>query len=283
MILSFGVFLCVFYVFNAIILNSNAVVIAAFLPIEAVTSYAIAGSLCVYAKEIPKSLSGMMAPRVSALTAIGSTRVGDDILLVGKIATLACTSVAVTFLFRGESFITLWMGAKYGPASGEVLRILAIVTWLEASRSVVVNSLIGMGRLRMLIPGIAIEAACNLVLSVALVGPLGITGVALGTMIPSVLFSIGYLPRRLSIVAGVPVGLFQRNAVLMPTLACLPFAVASVVIERFVPATNLAVFFMQVLLILPLVPVTGWFLCLTTTEKEHARSELRKITERYGA
>ena len=56
-------------------------------------------------------------------------------------------------MLRGESVITLWMGSVYGPASGEVLRILAMVAWLEASGSVVMHSLTGMGRQRTLIPG----------------------------------------------------------------------------------------------------------------------------------
>ena len=279
-ILSFSASLTVLYALSKIISYSDTVVIGAFLPIEFVTFFVIAGSLSMYAKEMPASLSILMTPRVSAMTSIGSNRVGELILGVARIATLASAPIALTLVFRGESFIGLWMGPAYAPLSGEVLRILAAVAWLDASRSVVIYSLTGMAKQRTVIPGIAIEAACNLALSLALVQRFGIVGVALGTLIPNVLINLGYIPRCLSKATGVPVRFFCRNAVLLPTIASLPFGLATAAIERFLPASNLAVFFLQTTLILPLVPVTGWFLCLSSAEKEQVKSVVRKRIER---
>ena len=279
-ILSFSASLTVLYVLSKIISYSDAAVIAAFLPIESVTYFAIAGNLCLYAKEVPRALSSLMTPRISALTSSGSTGVGALILGVAKIATLAATAIAITFILRGESFITLWMGSAYGPLSGQVLLILAIVVWLDASRSVILDSLTGMAKQSTVIAGVGIEAACNLALSLALVKPLGIVGVALGTLIPSAFVSVVYFPRRLSRVTGVPTVLFGRDAILLPTIACFPFGLATAMLERASPATSLPVFFLQTFLILPLVPVTAWFLCLSTSEKEQVRLELRKATRR---
>ncbi len=268
-ILSFGAPLTVIYVLSAIILNSDAVIIAAFLPIKAVTFFVIAGNLCSYARGISKSMAFVMTPYVSALRSIVSWTAGDEILQVSRIATLLITPITATFMIRGETFITLWMGPEYAPLSGEVLIILAVSVWVEASRSVAIHSLTGMGKQNILIPGIALEAACKLALSVALVRPFGIVGVAVGTLIPSLLVNWGFVPRCLSIAAGIPVRLFQRNALLLPTIACVPFVLASAVLERFVPATNLAFLFLQTMLILPLVPVTAWFWCLTAAERNN--------------
>jgi O-antigen/teichoic acid export membrane protein len=279
-LLSFAASLSVIYFLVRLIALSDSMIIAAFLPIDAVTFFVIAGSLCVYAKELIASLSYVMTPRVSALTSVGSDRVASEILAVSGIATLIAAPMAATFVIRGESFITLWMGATYGPASGEVLRILAFVVWLEAARSVVIHTLMGMGKQPLLVPGIAAEAACKLALSVALVRPLGIVGVALGTLIPSVVMNLGYIPRCLSTAAGIPATLFHRKALLLPTLACVPFTLTSAVVERYVPAANLATFFAQVLLILPLVPVTAWFLCLTAAEKTQVGLELGRLIRR---
>lgn len=275
-ILAFGASLSVIYLLSALTLYSDAVVIAAFLPIEAVAFFAIAGSLVGYAKEMPKSLAFLMTPRVSALTSTGRSGLADEIVAVSKFATLVAAPVAATFVVRGESFITLWMGAAYGPVSGEVLKVLAIAFWLEATRSVVIHSLTGMGKQRAVIPGLALEAAGKIALSVALVRPLGIVGVALGTLIAGLLVNLAYIPHCLSRAAGVPVRNFLRQAILLPTAACVPFALASAAIERFVPAANLAVFFAQVLLILPLVPLAAWFLCLTAAERDQIESALRR-------
>jgi hypothetical protein len=137
-----------------------------------------------------------------------------------------------------------------------------------------------MGKQRMLIPGYGIEAIVTLALGVVLVQRLGIVGVALGALIPNTLVNLGYVPICLSKVADVPVRQFYRSALLLPTIACMPFAIASAVIERYFPATNLAVFFLQVAAILPLVPVTAWFLCLSMREKQIVSSGVRKLLGR---
>ena len=74
-ILSFSASLTVLYALGRIISYSDNLVIGAFLPIESVTFFAIAGSLCAYAKDLPKTLAHLMTPRVSALTSAGSSRV----------------------------------------------------------------------------------------------------------------------------------------------------------------------------------------------------------------
>jgi O-antigen/teichoic acid export membrane protein len=275
--LKFGSSLSLLYLLSKIIYYSDTAVIGAFLPIEAVTFFVIAGSLCVYAKELSKALGSLMTPRVSALTSVGGSQVGDLILAVTKTATLVSTSIAVTFVLRGESFIALWMGPAYGKVSGQVLQILAIVVWLDALRSVAIYSLTGMARQSMIIPGVVVEAVANLALSLALVQRLGIVGVALGTLIPNVLVSLAYFPRRLSSATAVRVGLIYKHALVLPTLACVPFAVATQLIERVFPAPNLAIFFLQVLVSVPLVPLTAWFVCLSEPQKQQARSAMRML------
>jgi O-antigen/teichoic acid export membrane protein len=276
-VLSFGSSLSLLYLVSKIIYYSDSVVIGAFLPIEQVTFFVIAGSLCVYARELPRSLSTLMTPRVSALTSVGSGHVGDLILSVAQTATLVSAAIAITFILRGKSFISLWMGPAYGPLSGEVLQILAVVVWLEASRSVTIYSLTGMAKQHMIIPGVVVEAIVNLALSVVLVQRLGIVGVALGTLIPNVLVSLGYFPQRLSSATGASVGLIYRRELVLPTLACVPFGLATALTERLFPAGNLAAFFFQVLLALPLVPLAAWFVCLSGPQKEQARSAMRML------
>jgi O-antigen/teichoic acid export membrane protein len=275
-ILSFSMYLSLIHIFGVLVYYSDALVIAAFLPIGAVTYFVIAGNLADYAYKVAGALSKMMTPRVSALTSVGSTGVVDEILGTARIATLATAPIAAIFWFRGESFINLWMGTEYGPASGEVLRLLAFVVWLGGARFVAAASIMGVNKHRLLVPALGFEAVCNVALSVALVKPFGLAGVALGTLIPSVLMSLAYFPRCLSKTTGVPANLFYRNAWLSPTVACVPFALVNVLLEHLLPAKNLAIFFMQVMLTLPLVAASAIVLCLTPTEKKQAGSAIRK-------
>lgn len=281
-ILSFSMLLSAIHVFGVLIYYSDALVIAIFLPISSVTFFAIAGNLCEYARQVASAVAVLMTPRVSALASMGSKRVEEEILGAARLATLVTTPIAVTFLFRGESFVNLWMGTDYGPASGEVLRILAFVVLLGGARSVATASIIGLNRHRALVPAFAFEAVCNLALSAALVGPLGLAGVALGTLIPSLIVSLGYFPLCLSRTTGVPASLFYRNAWLLPIVACVPFMLASILLEYFLPAKNLFVFFMQAISTLPLVLAGAMVLCLTPAERELVRSAIRKVAAMAG-
>ncbi|MEW6329968.1 MAG: oligosaccharide flippase family protein [Pseudomonadota bacterium] len=281
-IFSYSMFLSVIHVMGIVVYYSDALVIAAFLPVSAVTFYAIAGNLCEYAYKVAGSLSKMMTPRVSALTSMGSENVSDEIVNTARIATLATAPIAATFWFRGESFINLWMGADYGPAAGEVLRVLAFVVWLGGARSVAAAAIIGVNKHRNLIPAFAFEAVCNLLLSIALVRPFGLVGVAIGTLIPSLIVSLGYIPRCLYKSIGIPAGLFYRNSWLLPSLACLPFVLANVLLEHFLPAKNMAVFFVQIALTLPLVAAGAMVLCLSPAERMGVVSAIRKVVMMAG-
>ena len=276
-ILSFSVLLSAIHIFGVLIYYTDVVVISVFLPVSLVTFYAIAGNLCDYARQIAASLSALMTPRVSALASTGSTGAAQEIMSVARVATLITASIAAIFVIRGESFINLWMGPEYGPPSGEVLRILALVTLLSGARSVAVASIIGINKHRALIPVLAAEAACNLVLSILLVRPFGLAGVAMGTLIPSLVVSLGYLPYCLARSTNVRAVLFYRDGWLLPILACVPFALINALLERHLPAGSLGVFFLQVFLTLPLVAAGAAALCLTPAERMRFGGVLRKL------
>ena len=276
-ILSFSMFLSLIHAFGLVIYYSNALILAIFLPIAAVTFFAIAGNLIDYAGQVAQSLAKLMVPRISALTSLGSKDVGEEILSAARIATLATAPIAATFWVRGESFVNLWMGTEYGPTSGEILRILALVVLLRGARAVATASIIGANMHRTLIPALGIEAICNVALSVALVGPLGIPGVAFGMLVPTVLVTGGYIPRCLSRATGVSAAQFVRQAWIMPTIATIPFALISVLFESYFRANNLAEFFLQVISLLFLVPVFAWVLCVTPIEKRQIGVRIKKL------
>jgi len=276
-ILSFSVLLTAIHIFGTLIYYVDVLVISIFLPVTLVTFYAIAGNLCDYARQVAASLSTLMTPRVSALAAGSGTGVGQEIVSVARVATLITAAIAAILLFRGESFINLWMGPEYGPLSGEVLRILAVITLLSGARSVAVASIIGANKHRALVPALAAEAACNLALSIVLVQSFGLAGVAIGTLIPSVVISLGYLPHCLARSINVRPLLFYRDGWLLPILACVPFAFINALLEAHLPAHSMAVFFLQVFLTLPLVAAGATAICLTPPERVHLGGALRKL------
>ena len=84
-----------------------------------------------------------------------------------------------------------------------------------------------------------IEGIANLILSIALVPPLGIVGDALGTAIPLSFTYLVFMPRHLKKKIGIPVGTFLRDAYTLPILLTFPLVAALWLANRFFYPRNL--------------------------------------------
>jgi hypothetical protein len=128
-----------------------------------------------------------------------------------------------------------------------------------------------------LIPALLAEAVANLGLSIVLAHVIGVVGVAIGSAIPSVLVALCFVPLCLKWATGVAPSTYYRQAWLLPTVACMPFLLATVCFEYFLPAGNLLMFFLQAILIVPLVPITALFVCATHQERQGVLSLARRF------
>ena len=102
-----------------IILYTDNVVIGIFLEVKLVAFYAIGGSLVLYSGQVVTALSTTFLPLASRLNASGNSERLKTLLLRGCQASLAIMfPISLTLLFRGKTFINLWMGPQYGPIAG---------------------------------------------------------------------------------------------------------------------------------------------------------------------
>lgn len=267
-LLSFSLFSSLIQFSGMLIYYTDSLVIGAILPISLITYYAIAEMLIEYARQIVTALSRIVTPRASALHAEeGDAAAAEDILRIGAVATLVTVPIALTFLIRGASFIELWMGPEYAPRSSPVLIVLAATVWLYGGRAIAAAGLMGLNRHRVLAAAIGAEAVANVGLSLALIGSMGIIGVALGTTIPSIVLSVGFLPWYFKRQLGVGKWQFVARMWLIPSSACLAFGIATYAFERWVGAASLLVYFAQVAAILPLVALGAAFLVFSREER----------------
>ena len=108
-----------------------------------------------------------------------------------KVALSLSVMAGLYLVVLGPSFIGQWIDPSYERPSGHVLQILMLSSLVFLPvRGVALPILLGIGKPR--IPTLAFLAAglLNVGLSVLLIGPLGLAGVALGTAIPNVLFAV---------------------------------------------------------------------------------------------
>jgi len=206
--------------------KTDEIVIAAALPVRTVTPYALAHRLSDMAQLLTNQFVKVLLPLASQLHAendhvrlrqlyLTSTRVTLAIFLP-----LGCVLVSLA-----GPILTAWVGVGYAAATPIVV-ILTLASFLDTSQWPAASILQGMGRHRPLAFMSLGSGVANLVLSIALVRPFGVVGVALGTLIPitveCTLFVFPYALR----VTGVGVGEVAKG-VLLPVLAPLgPMAVA---------------------------------------------------------
>ena len=95
------------------------------------------------------------------------------------------------------------------------------------------------------------EGAANLPLSIVLVHWLGIYGVAVGTLIPSLAIHLFFWPQYVSKLVGMR-SWEVIGTVWGPMLLCaIPFSLASYWVNETIPAKNIFVFLAQTIALLP--------------------------------
>jgi O-antigen/teichoic acid export membrane protein len=147
------------------------------------------------------------------------------------------------------------MGEQYAQVSGTVMQILLLSVVFGSATTTAGGIVYGMGQhKRIAFWGIG-EAAANLILSVILVRRIGVYGVAWGTTIPSVIIEVLLWPVFISRLVKISVRTFLWETWFRPSVAVIPFTLACVAAERYWPARNLFWFFLQIAVLLPLVPL----------------------------
>jgi O-antigen/teichoic acid export membrane protein len=269
MLLSFSVYIFVLMIANNLIFYTDSAVIGYFLPVSLITVFAIAGNLVNYTRALIRGISITTTPRSSALNAEGDKDGLRRLLVKGsQYATIIVLPVALTFILRGRTFVSLWMGPQYGEPSGHVLWILALALIFMAGELVAMATMIGINKHKLLARIYFAEAFCNFALSIALVRRLGIIGVAWGTTLPALAVSLLFWPSYVRHTLGLPIRTYLTATWMRPAFTAMPFGILTYAVEKLWPAPNVFVFLGQTLLILPSVAIATWYLCFDLSERK---------------
>ena len=146
----------------------------------------------------------VVPPVASQLQAEGETDRIRLLYLTGSRMTLAISvPLAIVLVALAGPLLALWVGGQYS-LYAPIVVILALAGVVEISHWPAKEILQGIARHRGLAPGYICAALANLGISVALVRPYGLVGVAIGTLIPSMVLSFCYIWPYASWVIGVP-------------------------------------------------------------------------------
>lgn len=263
---------------------TDAIVIGIFLNAAAVTFYAIAGSLIEYLRRLMLVSNNVLNPLTSELQATkGSSSVGPVVINGARFSVLVALPVGATFMIAGPEFISLWMGPEYAGQSYPVLFVLTAITLLAIPNITITNVLYGLSRHKLVAYLRVGEAALNLGLSILLIGPFGIVGVAMGTAIPQFLLMVIVLPLVVAGTVDLSLRTYLLQVYLRPAMSAAPFGVALNTVMQAYPPGGLLVFFMQVAVCMPVYIVAVWVLGLLPEERALGRSLARRLWTRRGA
>lgn len=266
-----------------LIFASDAIVISIFMPIASVTYYAIAGNLIEYLRTLVAATAQVFNPLASEYSARRDQE-GLRMLLLRSTRLMLVVGLPVisAYVMLGDVFISLWMGPEFAAHATMVLIILALTQILSCPHNSVASILYGIGKHRNLAFMRVGEAVANVALSVALVGPLGIEGVALGTAIPHILVIGILLPLYACRLLGIPGWTYVRESMTGPLLNMLPFLAGAWLVKQYAVPASLPGFFATIALLTVLYLVTGYGLCLRADERDMVRGYAARLFARLG-
>jgi len=223
---SFGVVTFWMAIAQVLRFQIDAIVVAAFISVPAVTFFAAGGKLASYTMDVVNAMAQVFTPISSALHATKNFDGLRRVLVEGnRYCAFVAFPLAAALLLIGSRFIQAWLGAPY-VSSQSVLMILMVPVALWMAQASSLRVLYGMHRHRTLAVVLLIDAAANLVLSVALARPYGINGVAMGTAIPLFCTSVLFLPIHLCRVLELRLRDFVFECFAYPLLLTVPVALA---------------------------------------------------------
>jgi len=218
--------------------HSDAVVIGAFLSTGAITYFAIGSKLVEYSTAVVQGMSQIFIPMSSQFEATGDLpRLRTVFVMGNRACAFVIFPISLILVILGKPIITAWVGEKY-VGSYSILIVLLLPKTLYLAQASSIKILLGVGKHQRLAAVLLMEGAANLLLSLILVRPLGIMGVALGTALPLLCTSLIFLPRHLCHILNVPLRAYMQEAYLAPLGLSAPFGALLLAFRFFLLAHN---------------------------------------------
>jgi O-antigen/teichoic acid export membrane protein len=236
---------------------TDTIVVGVVLGAPSVALYTLPLQLVEYARLAIGGLANVLLPRLTILHTTGDrSALRTAYVSTIRVASFLAALLGTNTMWLGAPFLSLWVGPEYGhvvwilvcltiASFAQVLSVQAAVPFYQALHLLTVPSAV-----------LVLEAILNLTTSVVLARLVGLTGVALGTMIPALLVGGAILPRYLARRLGVP----GRDVVksLLPSVVLFAAITALHLVSRaVVPDTSFAAIFGKGILSLPIAAIVA--------------------------
>jgi O-antigen/teichoic acid export membrane protein len=221
--------------------KSDELVIGAFLPMSFVTPYYLARRLSELPKLFTDQFLKVLLPIASELDADNDQQRLKSLYLTSTRLTLAIfLPIGISLAILSKDILRAWVGSEYVNYSYLVV-ILTLASLIDTSQWPAGSVLQGMARHQPIAIMSLGSALANLTLSLFLIGRLGLLGVALGTLLPTLVECLGFvLPFTLKVVK-VDLTEAIKQMVLPTFIPVIPAATILLIISRVLDLSSLPV------------------------------------------
>ncbi len=168
--------------------QTDTLTVSFFIGLTAVAHYSIGTTLVMYYVDGITSIIGVLVPLLSMQQSVSDLAGFRRSFFSGtRIALASSAFIMFGMVAWSRDFVIRWMGRSFTDIY-PVIVILAIAVFLETAQGNAVNALYASLHQKAYATINITEAVTNLILSILLAPRYGMVGVALGTLIPSIIF-----------------------------------------------------------------------------------------------
>jgi len=173
--------------------QTDELVIGALLITSQITPYVLARRLAEIPQLLTEQFIKVLFPLAAEVHSTRNTARLQTLYITSTRLTLAvCLPLGCVLLVFGKQLLTIWVGPSYATYSA-LVSILTLAALIDMSQWPAGMILQGMARQRPLAICSLVAAGVNLGLSIALAPQLGLIGIALGTLLPAVGETFGFV------------------------------------------------------------------------------------------
>lgn len=203
-------------------LRTDPIMVQMFLSLSAVALYAVALRVAESSLLLTKQAINVLAPLIAQLKGAGQTeQIRATFLKASRWTFAGATLVTMPICLFASEILKGWAGKEFG-AAVPTLIILMLSMWLVIPQMVATNVLAMTGSHAWTARMGAVSAMVNIVVSLALVRPLGLAGVALGTLASTIIIDLGIVVTRTCTLYAIGAKEYLKSVVapmLLPALA----------------------------------------------------------------
>lgn len=222
-ILGYGFHTLVAQIADLMRFKLSPVIVTGFLSAATAGFFDFADKLNRIVGEIAKALMSILSPVFSRQEGRGdSEAMRRSFVFTTKIASYAAMLLGGMMLLYGGAFLQRWVGTRFAYLE-PVMQVLVIGTIFAAAQMPTVQFLFGTSRHKTYAHNNVAHGVLVLGLTLLLIEPLGLMGVALGATLPTIAMKFFIIPIPACRALELPLPRFYLKHALLPLLIPLPF------------------------------------------------------------